>query len=115
MPATFTFVPSYATNAKSKIRVKELALGDGYSQRVPDGINYEQMTVTAVFQSQTDAEVSALMTFIRTTKFTDWFYWTPPIPGYNTLRKFVCTDYSIVPVSYNCSDVTFEFRESFDQ
>ena len=75
--ATFTWSPDYGAQQPIKPKVKRAQFGDGYSQRVVDGINNLLRSWNVSFKrSKTDADL--IESFLATTKGADSFDWAPP-------------------------------------
>lgn len=67
---------SSAGGTSYKILVTQF--GDGYSQRVPDGINYTHRRWTVLYENITAAELTTLNTFVDTVGNGQYFLWQPP-------------------------------------
>lgn len=65
-------------------RVMEARFGDGYSQRVPDGINHLQTKFSLTF-SRPDEEIDEIVTFLRSKSGGQTFDYTPN-PMYGTIK-----------------------------
>ena len=59
-------------------RRKQMSFGDGYSQRVPDGINYTMRKWTINWINVNQSDFDTLNTFVHSVGGGDWFYWQPP-------------------------------------
>jgi phage-related protein len=105
---------SYTTNIKEMAKTNAVAFGDGYEQVSPNGINSLPITVTVVHDNISDATVVAILTLLRARKGVTYFRWTPPVPGYNTERKFRCDQWNVQPLQYNANNLSADFREVFD-
>lgn len=105
---TFTWIPSYGADEDHKPRVIKIDFGDGYSQRLPDGLNTDLMKRNLSFQNRTTTEADAIIAFLKNEKGATAFYWTPP--G-GTQKKWTCDTYKRVNNSYNCDTITATFEE----
>lgn len=76
---TFTWRPE--TNPTGAVTFAEIKaqFGDGYAQRVPDGINTERQSWPLTFRG-TEDEVAPIIAFLRRNRHVS-FLWTPPTPG----------------------------------
>ena len=77
--ATFPtkYQPEYSASQPIKPKVLRVSFGDGYEQRVPDGINNIKRSWTLSYQQETpDADI--IEAFLKSTKGADSFTWTPP-------------------------------------
>ena len=103
MTSTFTWRPSYAqsggqTQETSQPRVKKSVFGDGYSQRVPDGINTNPATWNLVFDKIDGTTASAIDAFLSLMAGATSFYWTD-LKG--NLGFFICEKWVM---TYNDED-----------
>lgn len=76
--ATFTFTPDFGAAADYKPRVRVTNFGDGYEQRVPDGINTARDAWSLRFAVRNDTETNAILAFLRARNAFEAFNWTPP-------------------------------------
>lgn len=60
----FFFQPSYSSSIENKNSVTTATYGDGYSQRIRNGLNNNVGTWTLVFDSRSDAECLAIENFV---------------------------------------------------
>jgi phage-related protein len=80
--------PEYDGNKRSiSARVLESKLGDGYSQRCADGLNFLDEKASWVFKL-TDTEADTLETFLVDRGGWDAFNWQPP--RHATSKKWIC-------------------------
>ncbi len=63
----FAFIPAYQTKADSNNKTITAQLGDGYSQRSPNGINAYDQTFSFVYTSRSLKEIRAMMNFVQYT------------------------------------------------
>lgn len=76
--ATFPdYQPEYATNVDVTPKVRKAQFGDGYVQRVADGINNLPRKWNLTFMLQT-SDMDVVENFLKSTKGTTNFTWTPP-------------------------------------
>jgi phage-related protein len=76
--AEFTWIPSIGFTNDSTPKVKTAKFGDGYSQRVPDGINNISQSWNLQFQSQPVEVAEAIEAFFRLKQGVTSFTWVPP-------------------------------------
>jgi phage-related protein len=69
-------------------KVMESKFGDGYSQRVADGINNNLQTWQISFTKRSGADVDAIYDFLEARGGVESFEWTPR--GEQTPRNFIC-------------------------
>lgn len=119
MPAVFTFVPSLNFRKTNKSRVIECRFGEGYSQRMGDGLNTINMEWQVTFENKPIAEAQAIVAFFETagtgqpgSSGVDYFLWTPPN---DTIQyKVICADYEETYTSHISRTVTATFRRVYD-
>ena len=90
--ATFTWTPDFGASAEYKPRVRVAKFGDGYEQRVGDGINTGQDTWNLRFSVRSDLETGAILAFLETRASAEAFDWTPP-GGIGPIRV-VCREWN---------------------
>lgn len=106
----FTWIPSYSYNVDNQPRIKKIQLGDGYTQRSPDGIN----NILPVFNLEFNCdinEVTAILHFLTERKGSESFIWLAPAP-FGTLGRFVCEKFSNVQPFYNNYTLNCTFERS---
>lgn len=85
--------------------------GDGYSQRVPDGINTIRRTISVTFLGSR-SDIDTYNNFFTNLAGASNFSWTPP--GEDTERKWICPKWTITDMSNNIQELTATFREVYD-
>lgn len=113
MAQTFTHAISYSSVSEEELRLKSVQFGDGYQQDAPSGINAVSAIFNVVIDKATDATVTAVLSFFRARIDGDYFFWTPPIPGYGVQIKVKCVRWSVVPDQYGSSTVNATFKQVF--
>ena len=73
-------------------KVKVAKFGDGYEQRVADGINNNLQKWTASFTRRSGTDIDAVYDFFEARGGYESFEWMPR--GEVALRKFVCRKYT---------------------
>lgn len=91
--ATFTWSPQ-TVSKKAVPRVLGAAFGDGYQQRVGDGINTISPEWSLTF-SRVIADIDAIEAFLEARAGEESFDWTPP--GESTAIKVVCPEWGKTP------------------
>jgi len=109
--ATFTYTPDNAAQADIEPRVLTSKFGDGYQQRVGDGINIRPRTFTLTFNTRTDAEMSPIVTFLETANGINSFDWTPP---FGAAGKFVCRKWSPSKPKFGINNLSLTFEEVYE-
>jgi phage-related protein len=91
----------------------EARFGDGYSQRVADGINHIRKNVTLTCAFLTESEKETLADFLRERGGYESFYYT--LPSEASARLWTCREpIQTTPAQANLWNVTFKLREEFD-
>jgi len=94
-------------------RVKVAKFGDGYEQRVADGINNDPDSWTISFTQRSGADIQALYDFMKARGGVEAFDWVPR--GEVTARKFVCRKWTRKFDAYDVvQSVTFRLEEVFE-
>lgn len=109
--STFTWIPSYPASQPVKPLVLKAQFGDGYEQRVGDGINTMARTWNVQFNLRLAAEIDAIEAFLKARAGVQSFDWTPPR---GAAGKWVCESWTPgleQPVYASLSAV---FREVFE-
>jgi len=109
MPNTFTYNPTYGASEVTKPRVLVTTFGDGYEQRVVDGINHIRRVWNLTF-SKTGADMAAVISFLENEGGVTSFNWTPPR---GSAGLWVCREWSRA-VNDAFDQVTLQFVEVFE-
>ena len=105
--ATFTFKPKYGASQAKAPRVKSAQFGDGYEQRVGDGINLIRRPWPLNFEG-TKAEIEEIDTFLENEQGITSFNWTPPI---GLAGKFICREWATAINEYDNWTLSATFIE----
>ncbi len=106
----FLWKPVYGSNINHEPLVKLVKFGDGYEQRIADGINNSLLKFDMNFEGKTEREARAILHFLHARNGTESFLWTPTAP-YDKQMIFVCRNFTTNPVFFG----NFAIRASFDQ
>lgn len=109
--AVFSWIPSPGSQVDDEPRVLSAAFGDGYEQRVGDGINNDLPKWSLKFDTRTKAEAESIRDFLKTQGGVQSFDWTPPL---GTAGKFICRKWALnatTPLTYDISAVFEEVPE----
>lgn len=109
--ATFTWLPDYQPTVEIEPRVKTSRFGDGYEQRVEDGINTQPKAWHLTFGVRSRAEAVAIRAFLRAHASTS-FDWADP--DGETLR-YVCRSHSHQINGHNNEIISAVFRQVFGE
>ena len=111
--ATFptTPTPDQGASKEVKTRVKSMKFGDGYENRVGDGINTVSQDWSLQWTLRTKAEITSLDSFLEAQLGVYWFFWTSPL---GVQKKYKCGTWT---PSYNhdgdCS-MSAKFEQVFE-
>ena len=109
--ATFTYQPDNSAQVSVKPRIMRAQFGDGYQQRVADGINIRPRQWSLSFNTRTDAEIAPVAAFLEARNGLEAFDWTPP---QGLAGKFICEQWSQTVVRYGINDLSATFVEVFE-
>ena len=76
--AEFTWLPTVGFSTDINPSVNKVQFGEGYSQRVPSGINNIMQSWNVSFNSQSIATANAIDAFLSSKYGTNSFTWIPP-------------------------------------
>ena len=107
--------PSYSPQLSVENNIITVALGDGYEQRLKNGINASRRTFSLSFLNRSDTVTTNILNFLADPLKGDngakAFNWTPP---FGSTGKWVCQNPSVTMVSHNLNDIELVFREVFE-
>jgi phage-related protein len=107
--STFTWSPAPGPVLSVKPRVRTAPFGDGYQQRVGDGINTQPRSWSLQFTRQT-SDVDAIDAFLSACDGVESFDWLPPS---GLTGKWICADWSRSAVARQVQSITATFQEVF--
>jgi phage-related protein len=76
--STFAYIPSYGAQLNKKPKVQEMNFGDGYTQRIKEGINNNPEEWSLSWDSIDDVLANAIMDFFDAVADGTSFNWTNP-------------------------------------
>ena len=111
--ATFPITnPVYNTRINARPKVNTLSFGDGFEQRLTEGLNQNPLSVNLTFElSQTDADTA--ITFLNA-RVEDGASFDYTLPSESSSRKFVCTSFPRSIPFLNRVTLSCVFREVFE-
>jgi len=95
-----------------KPQIQRLDFGDGYSQRLGQGLNPISEDWDIILKDITTAEKDTVVIFLKEKAGAEAFYWTPI--GETVPRKYTCPEWLPVPAEGQLWTVTATFIEEFD-
>lgn len=108
---TFTPAPDYGCQLQKKPRVRAAKFGDGYQQRVADGINTAPEEWSLTFSARTASEANTILQFLEDRAGVESFWWISPR---GTTGRFICPEWTHSPSSYSTHTVTAKFEQVFE-
>lgn len=99
------------TSRTYKPRVLINDFGDGYSQRVADGINTINRTITVSYTG-TATQISVYNDFFTNLSGASSFDWAPP--NESTSLKWICKEWSIRDLGPSVQQLDATFTQVFD-
>lgn len=109
--ATFTWSPDWTAKKKNKPRVNKLQFGDGYEQRISDGINTNPEEWSLSFSTD-PTTVNSIDSFLEARAGLEAFLWTTPAG--NTL-SFKCEEWDVGYDNPGRSVLSATFVQVFEQ
>ena len=111
--ATFPITnPVYNTRINARPKVNTLSFGDGFEQRLTEGLNQNPLSVNLTFElSQIDADTA--ITFLNA-RVEDGASFDYTLPSETSSRKFVCTSFPRSIPFLNRVTLSCVFREVFE-
>ncbi len=87
-------IPDKSMVLQAVPRVRKVSFGDGYEQRIQDGINSSNESFTVSFVNRTKAEIDAISGFFDLLKGVTPFDFTTPNTGGEVTVKVIVSEYS---------------------
>ena len=109
--ATFTFIPSVNVRQTTTPRVRTAQFGDGYQQRVADGINTRQEFWSLAFNGVTDTVAGQIDAFLVARNAVESFDWTTPD---GRAIKVVCDEWNRDFSEPDVNTITATFRRVYE-
>lgn len=89
--AVFTWLPDHGLTKQVKTRSNKMSFGDGYEQRVADGINTLKESWNPSFSLRTRTEIDAIDAFLVARKGVESFDWVSPS---GVQKRFKCEEWA---------------------
>lgn len=107
----FIFRPSYGHKVNVNGALKLVQFGEGYQQRVPDGINNTLVKIDYAFLLRGNNETAAITHFLeKRCSLGESFIFTPPAP-FNTAKLFYCPQFDVENIFFENSTIIAKFEE----
>lgn len=108
---TFTWLPEYGADVEIKPKVNRAVFGDGYEQRVRDGINTKARTWNLTFMKSA-SDIDLIDSFLSNEAGAGSFDWIPPR---GATGKWVCDTWKRGISNPGYETITTTFREVFGE
>lgn len=105
---TFNWTPDFEVTLTRAPRVRRAQFGDGYEQRVTDGLNADLGRYQLRFLTRTDSEAAAIDAFLATQGAAVAFDWTP---HGGVAGKYVCREWSRRHTHHNNNAIEATFEQ----
>ena len=105
-------VPSVGSDRTVTPDVRVLNFGDGYQQRVPNGLNHMRQVWNLQWSRLTYDQANEIEDFFKARGGHESFTWTPPKESVGL--KFRCTNWSRKPLVDGGDQITAQFQQVFD-
>lgn len=109
----FTLIPSWSSEVDVSDRILTANFGDGYQQRLPEGIHRRRQRWSVNFANVTTAKAAAIVAFLERVGATTAFYWQPPFPHPAGMFTAVFP-YSHRKIQYDNEAVKVDFLQDFN-
>ena len=106
----FVWTPSYGLTNQLTPRVKSIKLGDGYEQRMQDGINTVLLSVSLSFETRTQDETEAISHFLHERGGYETFLFTPE-PPYDKEKLFLAREWNSTYNFFDNYSISVSFEE----
>jgi phage-related protein len=112
----FMFAPSYTTSIGTENQAIVTQLGNGYTQRMSNGVNTFNQNLNLTFQNRSSREVRAMTTFVQDKMGKDAFpiLITDPMMNNQPNQKFVAASINVSTNAYNLNDINIPVIRVFD-
>jgi phage-related protein len=111
----FWWKPSYNTKINAKPRIKINQFGNGYQQRIPDGLNTNLLEFELIFENRSEKESVSILHFFQQRNGQESFiYNLPTVYAKSTANlntRFTCPEWSTNYTSYNNYTIYSKFLE----
>ncbi len=88
---TFTYTVDFSSNKRTQPKISNIQFGDGYSQRIAQGLNHVSSIWSVTFVNRDLDEATEIEEFFIARGATEAFDWTPPRE--ETEIKVICTSW----------------------
>jgi phage-related protein len=108
----YSFGPTTSAQKSTEAKTLRAEFGDGYTQRVADGLNSVRDTYSVSWEDISRTDARLIDDFLRARGGFEAFLWTPP--GATVSKKWICESWSVTNASTVLDSVSATFVEVFD-
>ena len=109
--AVFTWRPIHGGSKTVTPKVRQVEFGDGYSQRVGDGINIIRPSYSLTFRGFSET-INAIDQFLQSRAGVESFTWTPESGA--TAAQYLCKSWAVANESFGIKSLTATFERVFE-
>ena len=109
--ATFTWLPSWNAQVARKPKVLSTRFGDGYEQRVADGINTQPAHWSLEFDGRSKTEADAIEAFLLARAGAESFDWVAPD---GVAGRYLCREWNRAVLAGNLYRLDMRLEEVFE-
>lgn len=106
----FLWICSYNFNVNREPSVKQVKMGDGYEQRMANGINNTLLDLDVTFDNRSSREARGIEHFLTVQAGVTAFLYTSP-GVFSKEKLFVCSQWSNSNKFYNNYSIKAKFKE----
>lgn len=106
----FIWKSSYGSSVEINPKTVITQFGDGYNQRMKDGVNNQLMNLSLNFNGRGLDEMTAMVHFLYNRQGVEYFLFTPP-PPFNKKKRFICRGIPTNLNFYQNNDLKVIFEE----
>lgn len=112
----FMFAPTYTTRIGTENQAIIAELGNGYSQRMSNGVNTFNQNLNLVFQNRSSREARAITNFVQDKMGKDSFpiLLMDPMLNNQPNQKYVAASIDVNTNAFNLNDITVPVVRVFD-
>jgi phage-related protein len=111
----FWWKPSYNAKIDNKPRIRYNQFGNGYQQRIPDGLNTSLVEFNLTFENRSELETVSILHFLRQRNGQESFIYNLPTiyskSSNNLNTRFICPEWGSSYISYNNYTIDCKFIE----
>ena len=104
--------PSYGSKPQVEFRILSADFGEGYTQRVGDGLNTKIEKWDMTWNNLTTGEKDVIINFLDAREGAEAFNFT--MPGKSSSEKWICNRYQATPTNPSFFSISAEFEKVYD-